>query len=75
MKTASASPIAGTVTLDVNAGGSGWYVDPVPGDESEFTNFNAPFRHPAASPATICYRTAIHEIGHCVGIAGPAAGF
>ncbi len=75
------SPTAGTVSLDDNAGGAGWFFDSTPLDDAEFTSiadsFSASFIDVAAVAQTRrddFYRTVVHEIGHTVGFA-PAPGF
>lgn len=64
-------PLRGTINLDLNAGGSGWYVDPEPRDDSEFTEIDNAFSATSAAGAFAgndLYRTVTHEIGHAVGM-------
>jgi hypothetical protein len=54
--------------------GAGWWLDPTPGDSWEFNNPTSPFGGMAlvGSPAygaVDLYSTALHEIGHSLGIA------
>ncbi len=56
-----------TITIDIDADQFGWFVDPTPGDDSEFGG---------APPAGIDLLTAVmHEIGHFVGFDHDFAGF
>jgi microcystin-dependent protein len=49
------------VTLDDDAGGRGWFIDPTPGDDSEFED--------GVGPAGVDLLTAImHEMGHVLGM-------
>ncbi len=75
------SPTAGTVRLDDNAGGAGWFFDTTPLDDIEFTSvadtFSASFvdiNAVAQARRDDFYRTVTHEIGHAIGIA-PVPGF
>src|SRR5262249_26088479 len=44
---------AGTVLIDINAGGFGWFIDPTPADDAEFAARNGPegLKATADSPA------------------------
>jgi hypothetical protein len=72
-------PESATVTLDDDAGGVGWYFDPVPGtgtnpDDSDFTTFITPWAADNASlSARDLHRTAVNAIGHAMGLASSAA--
>jgi DNA/RNA endonuclease G (NUC1) len=69
-------PNAGTLTLDVDANGLGWYIDPTPWDNSEYsqTLTNTAYRATLGSDAYNHYdllTTLLHETGHLQGfIAG-----
>jgi len=71
------SPTAGTVRLDDNGGGAGWFFDTTPLDDIEFTSvadtFSASFvdvNAVAQARRDDLYRTVVHEIGHAIGITG-----
>src|SRR5262249_26774146 len=62
-----------TVLIDVNAGGFGWFIDPTPGDDAEFTTTGdtRSFTASAASPAsagTDLLTVVMHELGHVYGL-------
>ncbi|TWT30984.1 hypothetical protein KOR34_43570 [Posidoniimonas corsicana] len=68
-------PYAATVTLDDNADGDGWYFDATPLDDAEFAAATGPYEASFTDASTAgqtavydFYRTALHEIGHAVGI-------
>src|SRR5262249_21006452 len=57
-----------TVQLDVNAGGLGWFVDPTPGDDSEFAGTGDVYAlradgGPAAGQMDLL-TVVMHELGH-----------
>jgi hypothetical protein len=67
------TPIAGTLTLDTDANGLGWYLDPTPEDHIEYTTSLTPtaFKSTPGSPAYGHYdllTTILHELGHIQGI-------
>jgi len=68
-------PSSATIQLDDNGGGSGWYFDSVPGtatvpDDGEFTSAFTTFGADLTGTADVdFYRTALHEIGHAMGLA------
>lgn len=75
------SPTAGTVRLDDNGGGAGWFFDQTPRDDAEFTaiaNSGSPQTSAAFAASFIdvngqttrddFYRTVVHEIGHAIGL-------
>lgn len=69
-------PTSSTITMDDNGGGAtnGWYFDSFIGtdgieDDGEFTNPITPFTAGGGPAGTAdFYRTAVHEIGHAMGI-------
>ncbi|MEP0877593.1 hypothetical protein NDA00_17430 [Funiculus sociatus GB2-M2] len=68
----SGRPNGGTLLIDHNANGIGWYIDPTPFDNSEFTQTltDTAFRATTDSPAYGRYdllTTLLHEIGHLAG--------
>jgi hypothetical protein len=74
------------ITLDDNGGGFGWYYDPTPLDDAEFTAiansgatgtgaaFHASFVDIAGGLSDF-YRTIVHEIGHAMGLASSSPVF
>ncbi len=65
--------VSGHVTLDDNAAGVGWYVDPTPADSSEFPNEFSDTRaqtNPNLAPAgkVDLLTTIEHELGHELGL-------
>ena len=58
----------GDITMDDDAGGSGWYFDPQPGDSSEFTTILSPFLASGGPAGADFFRTIVHELGHALGI-------
>jgi len=66
-------PNSGTLTLDINGNGSGWFIDTTPFDNSEFTTQLADTAY-KATPDSAAYgkydllTTILHELGHLNGI-------
>jgi hypothetical protein len=63
----------GTVLIDVNAGGFGWFIDPTPADNTEFvgTSGSNYLTAPAGSPAAgrmDLLTVVMHELGHVFGL-------
>jgi hypothetical protein len=63
----------GTVLIDVNAGGFGWFIDPTPADNTEFvsTSGSSYLTAPAGSPAAgrmDLLTVVMHELGHVFGL-------
>jgi hypothetical protein len=68
-----------TIWIDDNAAGYGWFVDPTPGDDVEFsqsasTGLVASSGSPAANRADLL-TTVMHEMGHVLGYQHAADGF
>lgn len=66
-------PNSGTITIDADGNGRGWFVDPTPLDNSEFPLVNSGFNYQASnfSPANNKYdllTTILHETGHLLGM-------
>ncbi|UGY18283.1 cadherin repeat domain-containing protein [Bradyrhizobium septentrionale] len=66
---------AGHITIDTDAAGHGWFVDPTPSDNSEFTNtLNASGSNLQTDPSTAAaghldlLTTVVHELGHVLGL-------
>ncbi|OYW70606.1 MAG: hypothetical protein B7Z37_30195, partial [Verrucomicrobia bacterium 12-59-8] len=61
-----------TIRVDTNAGGNGWFIDPTPADDSEFSGsgVSALRSLPSAqAPAGVDLLTTIlHEMGHSIGL-------
>jgi Ca2+-binding RTX toxin-like protein len=66
---ASGKPTAATIVLDNDGGGSGWFFDPTTADDSEFPTLETAYDAKGTMTTFDLYRTALHEIGHAVGIA------
>ena len=69
------TPYATDITLDINAGddkdgnpGPGWYIDPFPFDSAEFTDIKSMYHALGSVAGNDLFRTAVHEIGHAMGI-------
>ncbi|CAB5137262.1 hypothetical protein D3OALGB2SA_4008 [Olavius algarvensis associated proteobacterium Delta 3] len=76
----SGNPSAGTIILDTNAAGVGWFVDPTPFDTSELSLVldDTAFQAAPGSPAADKYdllTVLLHEIGHLAGSTPYLAGF
>jgi len=61
-------PISGMVTMDDAGGNGGWYIDPMPFDDGEFFSIVNPFQADSTQTGNDFLRTALHEIGHTLGI-------
>jgi len=62
----------GTVLIDMNAAGYGWFVDPTPSDSSEYHSSNGTLvanRGSDAAGRMDLLTTVAHEIGHVLGFA------
>src|SRR5262249_11883963 len=61
------------VLIDVNAGGFGWFIDPTPGDDTEFAgkgdagSLTAPATSPAFGQMDLL-TVVMHELGHVYGL-------
>jgi hypothetical protein len=63
-----------TITLDHNAAGYGWFVDPTPGDYAEFSPLSGSLELGASPGSAAANRTdlltaVLHELGHVLGYA------
>lgn len=67
-------PFSATIQLDNNAAGAGWFFDATPGDNAEFNDVRTRFSARASGTGFDFYRTALHEIGHAMGIASVFSG-
>ncbi|MHC2338379.1 cadherin domain-containing protein [Bradyrhizobium sp. USDA 4454] len=66
---------AGHITIDTDAAGHGWFVDPTPSDNSEFTHaLNASGSNLQTDPSTAAaghldlLTAVVHELGHVLGL-------
>ncbi|NEQ48475.1 MAG: PKD domain-containing protein [Leptolyngbya sp. SIOISBB] len=69
---ANGHPIAGTILIDNDANGTGWFIDPTPLDNSEFRIQNSEFNLQATADSAAYGRydlltTLLHELGHLAG--------
>ena len=77
---ANGLPTSGTIVLDANANGVGWYVDPTPSDNSEFATalsggaFLANGNSPAAGKYDLL-TVLLHEEGHLLGFDPDVPGY
>jgi hypothetical protein len=67
----------GTVLIDADAAGTGWFVDPTPADNGEFrpANWDGAWVAPPSSPAygrMDLLTTVMHEFGHVLGFTDDA---
>ncbi|MEM1067288.1 MAG: putative Ig domain-containing protein [Planctomycetota bacterium] len=70
-------PLAGTITVDIDADGAGWFIDDTPLDDSEFTRIYADgdaVGRPGESRYDLL-TLLMHEIGHLAGFTDTFAGF
>ncbi|MCR4411948.1 MAG: hypothetical protein NUV77_05920, partial [Thermoguttaceae bacterium] len=58
------------ITLDADAAGHGWFVDPTPGDDAEF----GPAADPGAAGRMDLLSAVSHELGHILGLDDVAQG-
>ena len=61
----------GVITVDVNAGGAGWYIDAAAADDSEFGGAGAVLQARAGGPAQAgvdLLSVISHELGHAMGL-------
>jgi hypothetical protein len=62
-------PYEAAIEMSTNAGGTGWYFDPTPTDNTEFGGPIATPFYAFSGPHGVDYlSTILHEIGHAVGI-------
>jgi hypothetical protein len=61
--------VAGTIYVDIDAAGNGWYIDRTPGDDLEFRNVDGILvaRNGAASGHIDLLSVLEHELGHVAG--------
>lgn len=63
-----ASAPSGWVRIDANAGGTGWYIDRVPSNRTEFKKTITPTHFAGGSGGSDLLSVVLHEIGHCLGL-------
>ncbi len=76
--TVGEKPSSGSINMDDNGGGEGWFFDQTPTDDAEFSGLLSPYsaNFVDASVSTSgfdFYRIITHEIGHALGIANTGA--
>ncbi|MEO5697196.1 MAG: hypothetical protein ABIQ60_08690, partial [Burkholderiaceae bacterium] len=66
----------GRITLDIDAGGFGWFVDPTPTDDAEYVGIGDTLtaRAGAAVGQVDLLSVLAHELGHAMGFAHSASG-
>jgi hypothetical protein len=76
----SGRPTSGTLTLDLDGNGLGWFIDSTPWDNSEFKTQNSEFNF-RATPGSEAFgrydllTTILHEMGHLAGFINGYEGF
>ena len=73
-------PTAGTIVIDDDASGTGWFIDPTPWESSEFSTQNTAYNLQAAEGSAAYGRydlltTILHELGHLAGFIEGYSGF
>jgi cyclophilin family peptidyl-prolyl cis-trans isomerase len=71
--------VGSTIIIDQDAAGYGWFVDPTPGDDAEFTVAAGPYtlaapQGTAAASRADLLTTVMHEMGHVLGYQDDTAG-
>jgi Ca2+-binding RTX toxin-like protein len=68
---AAGLPSSARIRIDADAGGSpaGWYIDPVPGDNAEFTSLATRFAADGGPAGQDLYTTLLRELAHALGFA------
>lgn len=61
-------PTSGNLTMDDAGGSGGWFIDPTPFADDEFLFPVTQFEANSTQSGNDFFRTAVHEIGHTVGI-------
>ncbi len=55
------------IYIDADAGGTGWYIDPNPADNSEYARQTSPSDFAGGPPGSDLYSTVLHELCHSLG--------
>ncbi len=68
-------PTSASITIDADAMGLGWFIDPTPTDNAEFPTLVTPYFAQGGPAGIDMYSTVLHELGHAIGFANAYSNF